>query len=167
MFEQLFPLFQLALWAADDAGSGGGGDASAGQAGDGETSTGGGQVSGEASTGDDEPGDDQTFTQEDLNRVAGKTRREAVKQFVKELGLESADDLKAIIKAKQDAEALINRARVEIQRERDDAISEVRREFADLTIMAAGKVIDRTLDKKEHKELIDKVLEESTSDKKK
>jgi F-type H+-transporting ATPase subunit b len=74
---------------------------------------------------------------------------------------------KAQEEAKQEAETLINRARAEIQRERDEAIGEVRREFADLTIMAAGKVIDRTLDKKDHKELIDKVLEESTSEKKK
>jgi F-type H+-transporting ATPase subunit b len=69
---------------------------------------------------------------------------------------------KAQEEAKQEAETLINRARTEIQRERDEAISEVRRQFADLTIMAAGKVIDRSLDKKEHKELIDKVLEESS-----
>ena len=37
---------------------------------------------------------------------------------------------------------------------------------ADLTILAAGKVIDRTLDKKAHRQLIDKVLEESTALKK-
>ncbi len=68
--------------------------------------------------------------------------------------------------AKQDAETLINRARVEIQRERDDAVDSVRREFADLTIIAASKVIERSLDKKAHKELIDKVLEESKTLKK-
>jgi len=68
--------------------------------------------------------------------------------------------------AKQEAETLINRARGEIQRERDEAISDVRREFADLTVLAAGKVIDRTLDKEKHRELIDKVLEESSTEKK-
>ena len=73
---------------------------------------------------------------------------------------------KAQEEAKQEAEALINRARAEIQRERDEAISGVRREFADLTILAAGKVIDRSLDKEEHRELIQKVLEESTTKKK-
>lgn len=67
--------------------------------------------------------------------------------------------------AKQEAEALLSRARSEIQHERDEAISEVRREFGDLTILAAGKVIDRSLDKKQHQELIDKVLKESTQDK--
>ena len=68
--------------------------------------------------------------------------------------------------AKQEGEGLIDRARAEIQRERDDAIDELRREFADLTIMAAGKVIDRSLDKDAHRKLIDKVLEESTTLKK-
>ena len=63
--------------------------------------------------------------------------------------------------AKQDGEALIARARSEIQRERDEAVDELRKEFADLTIMAAEKVIERSLDTEAHRELIDKVLEES------
>jgi len=69
---------------------------------------------------------------------------------------------KAQEEARQATEALITRARHEIQRERDEAIDEVRKEVADLTILAAGKVIDRSLDKKAHRQLIDKVLEEST-----
>ena len=68
--------------------------------------------------------------------------------------------------AKQDAETIIARARVEIQRERDEAIDGLRKEFADLTILAAGKVIDRSLDKEAHHQLIDKVLKESTTLKK-
>ena len=68
--------------------------------------------------------------------------------------------------AKNDAEALIEKARLEIQRERDEAIDDLRREFTDLTIEAAGKVIERSLDKKAHLEIIDKVLEESEALKK-
>jgi len=68
--------------------------------------------------------------------------------------------------AKQEAESLIVRARTEIQRERDEAISELRKEFADLTILAAGKIIDRSLDKEAHRQLIDKVLEEAPTLKK-
>jgi len=68
--------------------------------------------------------------------------------------------------SRQEAESLIAKARTEIQRERDEAIDELRKEFADLTILAAGKVIDRSLDKKAHREIIDKVLEESTTLKK-
>ena len=74
---------------------------------------------------------------------------------------------KAKQSARQEAEALITRARGEIQRERDEAISELRKEVADVTITAAEKVIDRSLDKKAHRELIDKVLEESDALKKK
>ena len=73
---------------------------------------------------------------------------------------------KAQGQARQEGEALINRARAEIQRERDEAIDELRKEFADLTILAAEKVIDRSLDKKAHRQLIDRVLEESTTLKK-
>ncbi len=65
--------------------------------------------------------------------------------------------------ARQEAEVLIARARSEIQRERDESIDELRKEFADLTILAAERVIERSLDKKAHRELIDKVLEESTT----
>ncbi len=68
--------------------------------------------------------------------------------------------------ARQEAESLIARARVEIHQERDEAIDELRKEFAGLTILAAGKVIDRSLDKKTHRQLIDKVLKESTTLKK-
>lgn len=63
--------------------------------------------------------------------------------------------------ARQQAESLIGKARLEIQRERDEAIGELRKEFADLTILAAGKVIDRSLDKEAHRQIIDKVLEEA------
>ena len=70
---------------------------------------------------------------------------------------------KAEQEARGEAEALISRARAEIQRERDEAIDEVRKAFADLTIRAAEKVIDRSLDKEAHREIIDKVLEESTT----
>ncbi len=63
--------------------------------------------------------------------------------------------------AKQDAETLIQRARQEIKAERDEAIDVLRSQFADLTIQAASKVIGESLDQESHKELIDKVLQES------
>jgi len=70
---------------------------------------------------------------------------------------------KAQQEAKKEADTIISRARSEIQRERDDAVDELRKEFADLTIQAAEKIIDRSLDKKSHRQIIDKVLEESKS----
>jgi len=69
--------------------------------------------------------------------------------------------------ARQEAESLIAKARGEIQRERDKSIEELRAEFADIAILAAEKVIKETLDKKKHRKIIDEVLKESTSFKKK
>ena len=68
--------------------------------------------------------------------------------------------------AQKDAETLITRAKTEIGRERDDAIGDLRREFADLTIMAAEKVIQKSLDKESHRQLIDKTLDQSATFKK-
>ena len=45
--------------------------------------------------------------------------------------------------------------------ERDEAIDQVRRHFAELAILAAERVIDTELDEKRHRKLIDSVLEES------
>jgi len=68
--------------------------------------------------------------------------------------------------ARQEAESLIARARLEIKREQNEAIDEVRKEFADLVVLAAGKVVDRSLDKKTHRQLIDEILRESDTRKK-
>jgi len=64
--------------------------------------------------------------------------------------------------AQTQAEAILERARNEIQLERDSAIAELRREFADLTIAAAEKVISQSLDRNAHQRLIEQALAESS-----
>tara|TARA_B100001245_G_C22740345_1_gene358994 strand:- start:136 stop:636 length:501 start_codon:yes stop_codon:yes gene_type:complete len=66
-------------------------------------------------------------------------------------------------KAQEEIVAERERAEAEIQRERVAAIEELRREFASLAINAAERVVDRSLDSGAHQEVIEKVLEESTS----
>ena len=63
-------------------------------------------------------------------------------------------------RARQDVDAFIERARSDIQRERDAAIEEVRVSFGDLAITAAERVIRRSLDRRAHQDLIAQVLEE-------
>ncbi|MCH8345417.1 MAG: F0F1 ATP synthase subunit B [Chloroflexi bacterium] len=63
--------------------------------------------------------------------------------------------------ARAETETLLERARSEIQLERDAAIADLRREFADLTITAAERVIRRSLDRTAHRELIEEVLAEA------
>src|SRR5581483_2161903 len=64
--------------------------------------------------------------------------------------------------AQQQADAILERARNEIALERDGAIAELRREFADLTISAAEKVIGQSLDRQAHQRLIEQALSESS-----
>jgi F-type H+-transporting ATPase subunit b len=64
--------------------------------------------------------------------------------------------------ARREAETIVERARNEIQLERDQAIAELRKEFADLTVSAAEKVIGQSLDRQAHQRLIDEALAEST-----
>jgi F-type H+-transporting ATPase subunit b len=64
-------------------------------------------------------------------------------------------------KAVQEAQALVDRTRVELERERDKAIDDLRREFADISIMAAEKVINERLDKEKHRRIIEQTLDES------
>ena len=63
--------------------------------------------------------------------------------------------------ARQDAETIVTRARADVQRERDEAIEELRRQFADLTIIAAERVINTSLDRDQHRRLIEEVLDQS------
>ncbi len=76
---------------------------------------------------------------------------------------QTSDEIRAKAQglAKQDAEVLIEKARQVIKTERDSAVDELRHEFADLTILAASKVVGESLDKESHKKLIDKVLQEN------
>jgi len=92
--------------------------------------------------------------------AAGREGQEVIARAVR-----TGDEVRqqAQQEAKQEAESLITKARTEIQRERDGAIDELRKEVADLTILAAEKVIDQSLDKEAHRQLIDKTLEENTT----
>lgn len=90
---------------------------------------------------------------------------EARKQ--REVIIAQADDTaegireEARLQAKQDAEAIMAKAKDEIDREAEKTKDELRKEVADISIMAAEKVIKKTLDKEAHRRLIEEVVEES------
>jgi F-type H+-transporting ATPase subunit b len=69
----------------------------------------------------------------------------------------------ARVEARQEAQALLQRGRGQIEMERGEMVDQLRKEFADLAITAAEKVINRSLDKEAHRELIQQVLEETGS----
>lgn len=89
-------------------------------------------------------------------------RREAQNLVAQSQEIANRIQADARSQAQADAEATLARARSEIQLERDTAIAELRKEFADLTIAAAEKVINQSLDRGQHKRLIDEALAESS-----
>lgn len=62
----------------------------------------------------------------------------------------------------RDRETALERARSEIQLERDRALAELRGEFANLTVTAAERVIRQSLDRQAHQRIIDETLAESS-----
>jgi len=88
-------------------------------------------------------------------------RREAQNLIAQAQEISSRIQTDARAQAQADAEALLARARNEIRLERDSVIADLRKEFADMTIAAAEKVIKSSLDRTQHRRLIDDVLAEA------
>lgn len=65
--------------------------------------------------------------------------------------------------ARKEAQAIVDRTRAELEEERDRIIDDLRREFVDISISAAEKVIKETLDRERHRRLIEETLEESAT----
>jgi F-type H+-transporting ATPase subunit b len=68
--------------------------------------------------------------------------------------------------ATKQAQAIVDRTRSELETERDKIVGDLRREFVDISISAAEKVIKETLDKEKHRKLIEETLRESVTFKK-
>jgi len=90
-----------------------------------------------------------------------EARREA--QALLDRITKQADDLRKELEAKagEQAEALIVKARAEIQQEREKAVQDLRLQVADLAVMAAGRIIGESLDAKKHRELIERAIGEA------
>ena len=64
------------------------------------------------------------------------------------------------IHAKETREEMLADARRDIEQETRRAIGQIRREVADLTVIATEKVARKTLNEQDHKQLIDEALQE-------
>ncbi len=62
------------------------------------------------------------------------------------------------VKARAEGQAIVDRARAEIQRERDAALDALRRESVDLALAAASRLIQENLDQKKDRELVERYL---------
>ena len=68
-----------------------------------------------------------------------------------------------VAKAHQQAQRELQQAKEEIHRDIDAAKQQLRGEVADLAILAAGKILDETMDAQKHKKIVDKFLNQLPS----
>jgi F-type H+-transporting ATPase subunit b len=64
--------------------------------------------------------------------------------------------------ATKQAQVIIDRTRAELESERDKIVEGLRKEFVEIAISAAEKVIQETLDQEKHRKLIEETLQQST-----
>ncbi|MBI4320078.1 MAG: F0F1 ATP synthase subunit B [Chloroflexi bacterium] len=67
----------------------------------------------------------------------------------------------AQVESRREAEEFLEKAHAQIERDKRQAVAELRKEVADLAILAASKVVGRSLDDPAHYRLIKDVLAES------
>ncbi len=60
--------------------------------------------------------------------------------------------------AQQEADRILERARADLTREREQTFQELRQQVADLALLAAGQVVRRSLDDAGHRQLIQQFL---------
>lgn len=106
---------------------------------------------------------DAAHAQANIQEQIDAARREG--QTIIEHASRAAEQLRqeTIDQARREADGLLARARTDFDLEREKAMAELRRQFADLTITAAERVINKSLDATAHQQLINEVLESSRS----
>jgi F-type H+-transporting ATPase subunit b len=88
----------------------------------------------------------------EMLREAGREREEIIKRALKD-----AEQLKADLSARAKAESdqMVQRAREQIEREKGQAILELRSQVADLAMQAAAKIVESSLTPEAQRKLVD------------
>ena len=86
-------------------------------------------------------------------------------QKIVEQASKAAEDVRkrAEQDARKEAEAIIEKAHVETQRQKEESMAELRKEVADLAVAVAGKAIGESLDRNTQQTLINNVMKEASS----
>ena len=84
-----------------------------------------------------------------LAKQEGKEIVEVYKEKAEKVSRELIED------AKQEAALIIERSRVEIQREKEKAESEIKKQVIDLSLVLSERALEQIIDEKEHRRLIE------------
>ena len=100
---------------------------------------------------------------EEVHQALAEARERAqqIMQQAQETSRRQVEELLA--QARQETEAIAERSREELRREAAEIIDRGRREVIDLSMVAAERIINRSLDHDTHRELVEEVLREAES----
>jgi F-type H+-transporting ATPase subunit b len=87
-----------------------------------------------------------------------RAKAQEVLDRAQKLGDQLRDELR--LKGEQEQQAMLERARAELAREREQAVLELRRQVADLVLLATTKVLQEELNPTRQRKLIDQALKE-------
>jgi F-type H+-transporting ATPase subunit b len=92
--------------------------------------------------------------------LLASTRREIQEMMTTAQQVAERIQSEARTTAQQEAQRIVETARQEADAERAQAMAELRREVAGLAVMAAERVISRSLDDQAHRQLVEQFLDE-------
>lgn len=93
---------------------------------------------------------------QELLRDAGREREEILSRALKEA--EQAR-LELVAKARAESEALLKRGQEQMQREREQALGELRSQVADIAVEAASRIVKSSLSDEAQRRLVDEYIQ--------
>ena len=91
---------------------------------------------------------------------ASEEAREIIKQAMLKAEIQANE---IVIEAQRKSTDMLRRAEETIEREKEQAVKDLKDQITDLAIFAAEKVIEKELNTKEHHNLVNKVIEDARS----
>ncbi|MBS3917777.1 MAG: F0F1 ATP synthase subunit B [Thermodesulfobacteriota bacterium] len=95
---------------------------------------------------------------EDYKRQLAEARSEAQKIINEGKGLGENMRKEIVQKAQQESNQIVKRAQEEIELQKQKALLELQEKIADLSIMAASKVINKSLNTEDHRRLVEEYV---------
>ena len=94
---------------------------------------------------------------QEMLKGAGREREEILQKAVKEAEQVRTD---LVAKARADADLVVSKAREQMQREKDQAIAELRAQVADIAVEAASRIVKSSLTDEAQRKLVDDYIQE-------
>lgn len=103
---------------------------------------------------------DAVQLRQELDEKLGHISQEAARKMAEAVQLGEAQKEQLLAAAKRQAESLLVQAKEQIAAERTKAIADIKSQIAQLSILAASRVVEQQLNEKEAARVVEQVLEE-------